>query len=235
MGAMGAMMVLVWPSIQGTVSKLIASYPQELMKAFGISGFNTVEQYVDGELFGLMIPFAAALLAVRCVIKPIAGAEDAGQLDTWLAMPIARRTLAWSAFASAGVVLAATLSVMWIITMGVSLASGAGLSGVALARGVINVWPLSMVFASIAVVASGAVRGSGKANGAAMGVLVAMYLIDLMGKLAGDFADLRYASAFRYYGSAIEHGLDALHVVGLVGAALLLAALGAELLQRRDV
>lgn len=234
-GAMGALMVLVWPSIEDTVSKLIDSYPEELMKAFGITGFNTVEQYIDGELFGLMIPFAAAFLVVRCVIRPLGAAEDAGQLDTWLTMPISRRALTWSAFASAGIVLAATLLVMWAVTMATSVLTGAGMSGGALGRAVVNVWPLAMTFAGIAVVATGAFRGAGRANGAAMGVLVAMYLVDLVGKLAPDLADLRYASAFRLYGSAIQSGLDAGHVAVLCASALLLAAAGGEMFQRRDV
>lgn len=235
LGAMGALMVLVWPSIDETVSKLISSYPKQLMAAFGISGFNSVEQYLDGELFGLLIPLASVVLAVRCVIRPIAGAEDAGQLDTWLAMPVPRRALAWSSFAAAVAVLAGTLAVMWLITMAVSVISGAGLSGGVLARGLLNVLPLSIFFAGVAMVASGAMRGSSRVTGVALGTLFAMYLVDLVGKLATDFSDLRYVSAFRYYGSAIVNGLDAAHVVGLTAAGLLLALLGAELFERRDV
>lgn len=235
LGAMGALMVLVWPAIEDTVGKLVASYPKEFMQAFGITGFNTIEQYVDGELFGLLVPLAGAALAVRCVIRPIAGAEDAGQLDTWLTMPISRRTLAWSSLAATGLVLAAVLLMMWVLTMVTSVVTGAGLSGAALGRGVLNVWPLSMFFAAVALLACGATRGSSRVTGAAIGALIAMYLVDLVGKLDPGLADLRYASAFRYYGSAIENGLDAGHVVGLLGVGLLLATLGAELLQRRDL
>lgn len=235
LGLMGAMMVLVWPSIEGTVSKLISSYPESMMKAFGISGFNTIEQYLDGELFGLLIPLAGVVLVVRLVIRPIAGAEDAGQLDTWLTMPLPRRALAWSSFVAALLLLAATLAVMWLITMAVSVLSGGGLSGVVLARGLLNVLPLATFFAGVAMVASGAMRGSGRVTGVALGALFAMYLVDLVGKLAPDFDTLRYASAFRYYGSSIQNGLNAGHVGGLLAAGLLLALLGTELFQRRDV
>lgn len=235
LGAMGALMVLVWPAIEDTVGQLVSSYPKEFMQAFGITGFNTIEQYVDGELFGLLVPLAGAALAVRCVIRPIAGAEDAGQLDTWLTMPIARRTLAWSSLAASGLILAAVLLVMWVLTMATSVITGAGLSAGALARGVVNVWPLSMFFAAVALLACGATRGSSRVTGAAIGALVAMYLVDLVGKLDTGLDDLRYASAFRYYGSAIQNGLDAGHVVGLLAAAAVVAAVGVELLQRRDL
>lgn len=234
-GAMGALMVLVWPSIEDTVSELSASYPKALMEAFGVSGMNTIEQYIDGELFGLLVPLAAAVLVVRCVLRPIVDAEDAGQLDTWMAMPVGRRVLAWSSFALAGVVLAATLAVMWACTMVASVASGAGVDAATLARGVANVWPLAMFFAGLAMVSAGAMRGAGRANAVALGALVAMYLLDLAGRLATSVSELRYLSAFRLYGSAIADGLDASHVAGLTGAALLLAWLGALLFQRRDL
>lgn len=234
-GAMGILMVLVWPSIEDTISKVAASYPKALMEAFGVQGMNTIEQYVDGELFGLLVPLAAAVLVVRCVLRPIVDAEDAGQLDTWMAMPVGRRTLAWSSFAIAGVVLAATLAVMWALTMVASVVSGAGLDAAVLGRGVVNVWPLAMFFAGLAMVSAGAMRGAARANAVALGALVAMYLLDLAGRLAASVSELRYLSAFRLYGSAIADGLDASHVAGLTAAALLLAWVGALLFQRRDL
>jgi ABC-2 type transport system permease protein len=46
---------------------------------------------------------------------------------------------------------------------------------------------------------------------------------------------LRYASAFRYYGSAIQDGIDPLAFAGLTLAGVALTAAGAVLLRRRDV
>jgi len=40
------------------------------------------------------------------------------------------------------------------------------------------------------------------------GVLVAMYVIDLIGRLSPDVSGIRYASVFKYYGNAVEDGLD---------------------------
>ena len=62
-----------------------------------------------------------------------------------------------------------------------------------------------------------------------------MYVIDLVGKLADPLEPARAISAFRYYGSAIQNGLDVSHVCGLTLVALVLAAVGAVLFERRDV
>ena len=67
------------------------------------------------------------------------------------------------------------------------------------------------------------------------GTLVAMYLIDVVGKVSDTFEPLRWASVFRYYGSAVRDGIDPLAFGGLTLAAVALAALGAVLLQRRDL
>ena len=68
-----------------------------------------------------------------------------------------------------------------------------------------------------------------------VGTLIAMYIVDLVGKLADPIEPLRYASAFRYYGSAVRDGIDPLAFAGLVFAGAVLAALGAFLFERRDV
>ena len=69
----------------------------------------------------------------------------------------------------------------------------------------------------------------------AVGTLGAMYVIDLVGKLADPVAPLRSVSAFKYYGSAVRDGIDPLAFTGLALAGAALAAAGALLFDRRDV
>ena len=72
-------------------------------------------------------------------------------------------------------------------------------------------------------------------TGSVAGVLVTMYVIDLVGRLDPDLSGIRYASVFRYYGNAIEDGIEPLAFVGVTAVAILLAALGAWLFERRDL
>jgi ABC-2 type transport system permease protein len=62
-----------------------------------------------------------------------------------------------------------------------------------------------------------------------------MYVIDLVGRLDTSLDWIRYASVFRYYGNAIEDGIDPLAFIGVTAVAVALAALGAALFQRRDL
>jgi ABC-2 type transport system permease protein len=72
-------------------------------------------------------------------------------------------------------------------------------------------------------------------TGSVAGVLVAMYVVDLVGRLDPDLSGVRYISVFKYYGNAIEDGIDPLAFAGVVVVAALLAALGALLFDRRDI
>jgi ABC-2 type transport system permease protein len=62
-----------------------------------------------------------------------------------------------------------------------------------------------------------------------------MYVIDVAGRLSDVVEPLRVLSAFRYCGSAIEHGIDATHVLVLLLAGVVMAVAGGVLLERRDI
>ena len=72
-------------------------------------------------------------------------------------------------------------------------------------------------------------------TGSVAGVLVAMYVVDLVGRLDPGLSGLRYLSVFKYYGNAIEDGIEPLAFAGVTLAACLLTALGAWLFERRDL
>ncbi len=83
--------------------------------------------------------------------------------------------------------------------------------------------------------AAGLVHRPGTVTAIGAGTMVATYLLDVAGKLAGAIEPLRAASPFRRYGAAIQDGLDVTHMAGLTIVAIALAAAGAQLLERRDV
>ena len=235
LGAMSAMMAAIWPSIEGALDDALENYPDALKEAFNIREITTVEAYIDAEMMSLIVPLALAFLAVRVVTRAIAGAEEQRYLDTLLAAPVARGTLVAGAFLVAAVVVAVVLAVTTLLTWIVAVLAGTDASLAVLARGAANVWPLSLLFAGIAALAAGLLHRSAPVTAIATGTLVGMVVIDLVGKLADPVEPLRYASAFRYYGSAIQDGIDPLAFAGLTLAGVALAAAGALLLDRRDV
>ena len=235
LGATCALIAAMWPSIEESIGKAVESYPEALKQAFGVQELDSVEKYVDVEMLSLIVPLALAFFAVRCATRAIVGAEERGHLDALLSLPLSRRVLVAGSFTVTGLILAAILVVIWLVTWSVGTAAGTDISASVLAAGLANVWPLSMAFAGLAVLLAGVLHRQAIVVAIASGTLVAMYVIDLLGKISPDLEPLRAVSAFRYYGSAVQDGLDVSHVLGLVVVAIATTAIGAALFARRDV
>jgi beta-exotoxin I transport system permease protein len=234
-GLWSAFVVAIYPSIEDALAKAISSYPEALKQAFGIAELTSVEQYLNAEMLSLIVPLAVGYLAVRSVASGLSGAAESGRLDVLLSAPVSRRRLVAAGFSATAVELAAVLLVSVLLTMLGSALSGSGLSfGLALA-GYANVWPLALLFAALGIVVSGWSLHTPVVTGSVAGVLVAMYVADLVGRLDTSLDWVRYGSVFRYYGRAIEDGIDPVSFLGVTAVAVALGALGALLFERRDL
>jgi ABC-2 type transport system permease protein len=235
LGVMSALVVLLYPSISRSLTKTVESYPAGLKQAFGITDLGTVEAFLNAEMFSLFLPLAVAYLAIRCVATSIAGAEEHGYLDTVLATPIARRVFVAGAFVTTAALVGATLLIVGGLTAIGALIAGEPIATGRLVGALAGVWGLALFFAGCATLASGSLHRASPVLGAGAGLLGAMYLLDVLGKLAPAVSELRWLSAFRYYGAPLTNGLDVAGLAVLIGAGALLATAGAVLHQRRDI
>lgn len=235
LGLWSAFIVLIFPSVEGALSKAVENYPSALKEAFGIGSLTNVEQYLHAEMLSLIVPLALGYLAVRAVASGLSGAAESGRLDVLLSAPVSRPRLAAASFVATAVELAVVLVLTVALTGLGSLVSGADLSFGAAVAGYANVWPLALVFAGLSVIATGFSLRTSVVTGSVAGVLVTMYVIDLIGRLDPDLSGVRYISVFKYYGNAIEDGIEPLAFCGVTAAAIVLAALGAWLFDRRDL
>lgn len=235
LGLFSAMIVLVWPSVEESMGEMIKNYPEGLKEAFGFTRLDSVEQYFDVEMLSLIIPLAVAFLAVRIVARSISGAEEQRWLDTLLATPLTREGLVASVFVVTAIVLAGVLIVTFLLTMLAGVASGTDPSAAQIGRGLANVWPLSMFFAGVATLLAGRIRGAAVVTATSGGILVGMYLLEVVGRVDESLDSLRWLSAFRHYGSAVNDGIDPLAFAGLVLVGAALAAVGAVLFRTRDI
>jgi ABC-2 type transport system permease protein len=235
LGLMSAFIVAIFPSVEDSLSKVTQDYPSGLKEAFGIGELANVEQYLQAEMLSLIVPLALGYLAVRAISSGLSGAAETGRLDVLLSAPVSRSRLVAAGFIATAIELAAVLVVTGLLTGVGSILSGADLSFGPAVAGFANVWPLALVFAGLGVVATGWSLRTSVVTGTVAGTLVAMYVIDLIGRLDPGLSEIRYVSVFKYYGNAIENGIDPLAFVGVTAAAVLLALLGSWLFERRDV
>jgi ABC-2 type transport system permease protein len=238
LGLMAVMIVAVFPSIQGSaqLDELIKAYPDALKQAFGISdaSFSTLSGYLAAEIFSMIAPFAAAAFMVNVMVA-ITSAERRGVLDVMLSAPVRRRQLIAGQLAGGAVALLGIAAVLGLLMQAAAAVFGVGLPVADTLAGVLNLWPLGLFAGGLTALLAGLWRRPAAVAGGAAGVLVAMYLVEVLGKLSDVFAAIDGLSAFHYYGSAIENGLDPVACAVLTVAGLLLTAAGCLLFERRDV
>jgi ABC-2 type transport system permease protein len=235
LGLLSALTAALYPAIDDTLAEAIKSYPEGMKEALGIEDLTTVEAYLDMELFNLVVPLTAAFFAIRAAARAIVGREERGELDTLLAAPVRRELLVAGALVVTAVLTAAVLVVTGALLWVGAAIAGADLGIGSVAAGLTAAWSLALVFAGLTLLCAGALRRSGVVTGIAGATLVAMYVLDAVGKASDDLEWLRWASVFRWYGSAVREGLDVAATAGLVGGGVLLAVLGALLFTRRDL
>jgi ABC-2 type transport system permease protein len=235
LGSLSAFMAAIYPSIRSSIDQIAKNYPSGLKEAFGVQAMNTVEGYIHAEMFSLIVPLAMGYFAIRVVTSATVGAEERGYLDTILTLPVARTVLIVGSYVVAAVACAAIMAVTGAMTFIVGRVAGTGISLGLVTVGVMGVWPLAMFFAGVAALAAGALHSARTVTGLAVGVLVAMYALDVGGRLATSLHSIRWVSAFRYYGAPMRDGIDPASFIGLTAVGVLLLIAGAVLLGRRDV
>ena len=231
----------IFPSIEGSpqLDELIESYPDVLKSLFGITGAGNITSgagFLDAELFSFMLPLLVVALAIGSGARTLAGEEDAGRLELLLAYPVRRRS----------VVLAKGLAVLTEVVLACSAAAAAILLfdvvvGLELSVGNVAgafVWlvALGLFYGWLALAVGAAYPSRALALGVAAGTAALDYLVGGLHELAGWLDPFRVLSPFWLVGqSPLQGGTDGVGVVVVLVASIVLLALGAVLVERRDL
>jgi ABC-2 type transport system permease protein len=216
------------------MNQLLEAYPKELLDAFGIKDLGDAENYLHSQVF-LLAPLALAFFPILTSAGAIAGAEERGTIDVLLGNPIPRWQLVVGSFAATTLSLLLALAITGLLTWGTAVLMDVDLSLESTAEAVLNMWPVCLFFGGLAMLCSAFFHRRSLAVAAAAFLLFAMYLVDTVGRASEDLEDLRPASVFYYYGSAIEEGIDWAHFGGVTLVALVFVLLAVLAFQRRDI
>ena len=93
-----ALIVAVFPSIHGSqqFDDLLKQYPDVLKSFLGIGDTLSITSgpgFLDTELFSLMLPLLALVLAIGVGAATIAGEEEQGLLELVVSAPVTRRAV----------------------------------------------------------------------------------------------------------------------------------------------
>lgn len=221
------------PSSMEAITKAV---DPKVLEAFGASpeSFVTAKGFLAGKLLSYM-PLILSFFPILAAGRGIAGAEADGSLDVVVTQPIPRWTV------PAAILLAVTIGLIEILAI---YAAGTWLAATALnldlpvgdiVISAVGLLPICLAFGGLALALSARVRRPGEVTAIAGGVLVASYLLNTIVLILPELDDLRVLTAFHWYGSPIERGLDGTGTLVLLLAAALLSALSIPLFARRDI
>jgi ABC-2 type transport system permease protein len=236
LGLYSAALVATFPTFgdMEQMDKLMRAYPEGLREAFNIEDMGTPEGFLDSQVFSLA-PLALAFFPILACAGAIAGAEERQTLDVLLGNPLPRWQLVVGSFLSTALSLLGIAAVVGLFTWGTALLFDVDLSLLTTAAAVLNLWPICLFFGGLALLCSALLHRRALATAIPGVALFAAYLADVLGKVSDDLEDLRPASVFYYYGTAVKDGIDWANFAGVTLAALFFVLLAVLAFSRRDI
>jgi ABC-2 type transport system permease protein len=241
MAAYGLLIVQVWPTMRANsevFAQYIRSFPEALMKAFGVTDLTTFAGFIGAEYLNFTWPLIASVFVVTAGSAVVAQEIDRGTIELWLSVPERRWRLLGAKLGALllGVVVIAAVSV-------VAIAIGSPFVGEAPQPTALAATGLVLASYGVAVAGYCALFSSflserAKAAGLGAAVTLASYLASIIGGLSKDVEGLKYLSLSSAFHPqlALESGAPSWTEVGAlfgIGVVCALAALVA--FERRDV
>lgn len=228
------LIVMTYPSFRESGLLAIENFPKGIVEAFGIKDLTRIEPYLDARLFGTL-PLVLAFFPVMVFSNAIAGAEERGALDILLGNPIPRRNVVLANWIAMTAVLIGVLFVSAALTWASGVVVSVDLSFEETFRAMLNLFPITMIFGSLALTLSARLRQRGLVIGISFAVVFLMYLLDIIGRISPTWQNVHWLSAFRFYRSAMTEPVLWLDTGVLLAANLVLLGLAVVLFNRRDI
>jgi ABC-2 type transport system permease protein len=232
--------VALFPSVAKIdLDALLKQFPPAILQAFGFDAtatqLNTAIGFLNTELFGFMLPLAIVFLPVGVIVRVISRAEENHYLDALLSAPLARWNLVASAAISATFSMLVPICAMVLVGLITAWAGGIDLTLSEIGGSALSLLPLGALAGGFALLVIGLTRRHGAATAVAVGVIVVMYLMNVLAGLISFFKDIEGLSLFHYYSDWINSGINWPQYLAVLVIAAALSALGAWLFERRDI
>ena len=233
----------VFPSVHTQMEqfqKLYESYPKGLYRALGIENLSvsTLENYLAIEQFSIVWPVLAILFSASLAGASIAGQIEKGMLGFYLALPLRRLSIYGAKFAAGAMHIAifTAVSVLGIAPLAALFHNTVSL------RNLCSLSIVSLLFAlavyAFALFLSACFNERSKAYMLTGGMLILMYVANVVAELKTSLSWLAKCSIFHYYNAqdVISSGHLQYSSLAVFAAALFLFTLaGALVFHHRNI
>lgn len=237
------MYVAMYPSIRDEAEnfdELMQSYPEEFFKAFNIEtiSFDRVENFLSIENYSIVWPLMAMFMMVSLAGYSIAKEIEKGTAEILLAKPVSRLKIYFTRYLTGTIIL-----LLFTLVSVFSVIPLAEIYNVDYALDHhVKIFVLSFLLGlavfSVSLMFSSMFSEKGKAYAVSGGLLLLMYVLNLVASLKEDLENLKYASFFYYYDfnkALIENSIDNLSIYVFLGVIVVCTTIGAIWFNKRDI
>jgi ABC-2 type transport system permease protein len=233
-----------FPSVRGQVSfeQVYEDLPASLRAMLGTSaehGITSAPGYLQGRLFGSLLPAVLLILAIGQGVRATAGAEEDGTLEQLVVLPVRRRDVLLQRSAACGIVVVAITAVALVTTVVVSPTVGLtdGVAFVDLVAAFANVAALAIVHGALALCIGAATGRRALASGVTSAVAVGGFLVQGLLAASDSPGWIRWLTPWHWYlgRPALVHGWTWPAIAVPLGVTVVLLVVAALSFERRDL
>lgn len=220
--------------------QIVKTIPEGVMKAFDLQdySFAHLENFLSAELYSITWPLLLIILAVSTAGAAIANEIEKGTIELLLAQPLSRSKLYLSRY------LAGILAIVFFVAITVYLT-------IPLAK-IFNIQVMVRNYSTLSLVGflfgaaifsigyffSAIFSDRGKVYFATSGIVVLMYVLNIVASLKEKYSDLQYFSFFHYYnptGALIRNQIDDVGIWVFLATIIVFTVAGLIAFNQRDI
>lgn len=237
------MYIALFPSFKdqsGSLEQLIKNYPESFMKAFNfdIKSFTTLEGYLSTEQFSFVWPLLVIFMTLGYSGYALSSEVEKGTIEILLSQPISRLKLFFGRYFAG--LLMITIFTVFSVYAAIPLARAYNIDFNTHNFLTISILSFLFVWAiySIGMFFSAVFSGIGRVYFVTGGILVLMYVLNIVSALQDNLADLKYASFFYYFNpqkALVYNQIDHWAYLVFGGTIVVCTLLGAIWFSKRDI
>lgn len=238
-GAFVAMYLSFYPQMRDpeTARASAEAIPEGMRQALGWTDYASGAGYMQAVVFGQFAPLLLIMAAAVFGARGVAGPEEAGELDLYLANPISRRQFVLQRFAAVAAVITGVGLVAWLMALAMNAAADMKVPVGNVSAASLGLLLIGLGFGTLAFTLGAAGLRRAAVLGVTGVIAVAAFLLHTLAGQVESIEPLRWASPFHYYVGAdpLREGFHAGYLTVLAAIPVVLIAVGAYAFTRRDV
>lgn len=237
------MYIAMFPSFasqQEQWDQMLKSMPAEMMKAFNLQDYSFVhlENFLSAELYSITWPLFLIILAISSAGAALANEVEKGTIEFLLSTPVSRRKLFFSRYLAGAIIVLAFVAVTIYAAIPFARIFDVDVQSTNYFTLVLVAYLFGLATFSISMFLSAIFSDRGKVYFLSAGVIVLMYVANIVATLKEKYADLKYVSFFHYFDAVrilIHNELDKVGIFVFLAVIIVFSIAGIIAFDKRDI